>query len=151
VLFNTAALPSADREANLSYADDTVTLLHVSSDGAITQARLFTEKQALLQASGVGALLTIWTRQGIATVYSVNRREELRQAMGVHSRTAGRSYHSAPEELEAARFEGRPYCSAATGDVCRTQAGGVAAYYHRGRDGSTSGTAKVPKSRMPSA
>jgi hypothetical protein len=50
-------------------------------------------------------MLAVWTRQGVATTYTVDNRDALRQAMGVHARTAGRSYHSAPTELETVREE----------------------------------------------
>ncbi|GAA0452538.1 zinc finger domain-containing protein [Streptomyces olivaceiscleroticus] len=157
VLFDTSALPDASTEPNLPYTENTVTLVHVSREGRITQARRYEEKQALLTCLDAGALIAMWVRQEGVTAYAVNDRTVLGRAMGVHSRTSGRSYRTAPPELEAirereaVRFERRPCrtCGAQPGEVCRTYVGGVATYYHRGRDGSTSGTAKVPKSRMP--
>ncbi|TJZ41215.1 hypothetical protein FCH28_37665 [Streptomyces piniterrae] len=155
MLFDTSALPAASGQPTLPYAEDAVTFIHVSVDGTVNQAREFEGKQAMLAELHGGMLLAVWTQQHIATVYAVDSLGPLRRAMGVHGRTAGRSYHSAPAELEARRegeaerFEAQPCrtCEAPVGEVCRTQTRGVAAYYHRGRDGSTSGTAKVPKSR----
>lgn len=157
--YDVTRLPRASDNSAIPLRSDAVTFLHLSANGRITQARTFPEKQAVLAELDYGyTLLAVWAHDGQATAYAIDDIAALRQTFKVYSGTAGRSYRTVPAELEARReedakrFEAKPcrMCGAQVGEACRTYSGRVAGQYHSGRDGSLSGTSRVPKSRHQS-